>query len=89
MAEVQKEETGAKVLDPSQVATAARAGLTILGHDACLIPNKIRDQVAVLENILAGMSSGELIVATNPGQGESVPSKPPAKKAPRRARKKR
>ncbi len=80
MVEKVEEKKGGTLVDPKQVADAAQAGLLILGHESCLIPNKSRNQVVALEMILSGLATGKLMLVTpepekKPRRRKNAPSK--------------
>jgi hypothetical protein len=57
-------------LNPELVAKAAEAGLLILQHDQCMIPNRVRAHVEGLERILAGLLNGGLQVVAKAQKAE-------------------
>ena len=61
-------------LSAQQVEQAASAGVDLLGRETTLIPGNLREQLAVLEVILRGITSGTLVVVTL--QQLAVESKP-------------
>jgi len=51
-------------ISPEKVAPIASAGIRFLSLETTLIPGNIKQQLAVLEVLLGGLSTGELILAT-------------------------
>ena len=49
-------------LSVQQVVVAANAGLRLLGLETTLLPGNLRQQLAVLEVILQGISGGRLLL---------------------------
>jgi len=53
-------------IDPRQIVPAAQAGVELLGLRTTLTPGDLKSQVVVLESILMGIATGNLIVVPNP-----------------------
>ena len=51
-------------ISPEKVAPIAAAALRFFGLNTTLVPGNLRQQLAVLEVFLAGLSTGELLLAT-------------------------
>lgn len=66
----------AQRLDPNQVAQLADAGLAIINHDAGVIPNKVRNLVPGLEQVLIGLVQGKLAIVSLPESQQQVPPPP-------------
>ena len=56
-------ESGVNI-SADQVRQAAIGGLALLSRETTLIPGNLRQQVVVLELILRGLASGNLLVAS-------------------------
>jgi len=53
-------------IDPRQIVPAAQAGVELLGLRTTLTPGDLKSQVVVLESILMGIATGNLMVVPNP-----------------------
>jgi len=53
-------------IDPRQIVPAAQAGIELLGLRTTLTPGDLKSQVVVLESILMGIATGNLVVVPNP-----------------------
>ncbi len=51
-------------ISPEKVAPIAAAALRFFALETTLVPGNLRQQLAVLEVFLAGLSTGELLLAT-------------------------
>ena len=51
-------------ISPEKVAPIAAAGIRFLNLETTLLPGNLKQQLAVLEVFLAGLSTGELLLAT-------------------------
>lgn len=60
-------------VSPNQIAPAAQAGVKLLNLSSTLIPGDMKSQVIVLESILMGIATGNLVVVPNPENAVKLP----------------
>lgn len=53
-------------ISPEKVGPIAAAGIRFLNLETTLLPGNLKQQLAVLEVLLSGLSRGELVLATPP-----------------------